>query len=271
VAAALDHLALLTRYFGISIRGQLQYRASFLMGFLANAVVTVVEFLGLWALFDRFGPLPGWSLAEAALLYGTVNASFALADVFAGGLERFGSLFVRTGDFDRLLVRPRPTLLQLAGYEFALRRFGRFAQALVILIWALVTLDPAWGIAEAVVLAGAVIGGVALFTGLLVLHAALGFWTVETLEIGNTLTYGGVQTTQYPITVYQRWLRRAFTWIVPLACVSYFPVVFVLGIDDPLGSSRVFQALAPLTGPAFLLLAIGVWRLGERRYCSTGS
>jgi ABC-2 type transport system permease protein len=85
------------------------------------------------------------------------------------------------------------------------------------------------------------------------------------------LTYGGTQTAQYPIVIYHRFLRRFFTWVVPIACVSYFPVTFALGIEDPLGSSALFQALAPLTGPAFLLATLGLWRLGERRYASTGS
>ena len=39
----------------------------------------------------------------------------------------------------------------------------------------------------------AVAGGVALFVGILVLQATLAFWTVESLEIVNVLTYGGVQ------------------------------------------------------------------------------
>ena len=35
---------------------------------------------------------------------------------------------VASGDFDRLLVRPRSTVLQLLGQELALRRLGRLVQ-----------------------------------------------------------------------------------------------------------------------------------------------
>jgi ABC-2 type transport system permease protein len=41
-------------------------------------------------------------------------------------------------------------------------------------------------------LISAVAGGVAFFLGLVILQAALAFWTVESLEVANTLTYGGV-------------------------------------------------------------------------------
>ncbi len=266
-----DALSLLLAYYAVSLRAQLQYRTSFVMSFLASALATGVEFLGIWALFARFGPLEGWSLAEAAVLYGIVNGAFAVADLLAGSLERFGSEFVRTGDYDRLLLRPRPTLLQLMGQDFQLRRLGRLAQALAVLVWALATVGAELTPVGAGVLLFAFLGALALFTGLLFAHSALGFWTVESLEIGNVLTYGGTQTAQYPIVIYHRFLRRFFTWVVPIACVSYFPVVFALGIDDPLGSTPIVQILAPLTGPLFLLATLGLWRLGEWRYASTGS
>jgi len=39
---------------------------------------------------------------------------------------------------------------------------------------------------------------------------------------------------QYPLAVYQRWFQRFFIYIIPLACVNYFPVLVILGRDDPL-------------------------------------
>jgi ABC-2 type transport system permease protein len=87
----------------------------------------------------------------------------------------------------------------------------------------------------------------------------------------NTLTYGGVETAQYPMAIYHRWFRRFFTFVVPLACVSYFPVLAILQVDDPLGSTRAQQMAAPLAGFAFFGLSLLLWRFGVRRYTSTGS
>jgi ABC-2 type transport system permease protein len=58
---------------------------------------------------------------------------------------------------------------------------------------------------------------------------------------------------------------------VPLACVSYFPVLALLGRRDPLGSGQTFQWLAPGIGILFLIVALQVWRIGVRHYRSTGS
>ena len=266
-----DAIALLGRYFGVSIRAQLQYRTSFLLLTTGQFAGSCIEFLGLWALFDRFGHLASWTFAEVAFFYGVVNCTFALADALSTGFDRFGSHYVKTGDFDRLLLRPRSTALQLAGHEFALRRIGRLLQGLIVLAWATAVLEIPWDAGRVGLLALTVAGGVAFFFALMVLQASLCFWTTESLEIMNILTYGGVETAQYPLSIYHVAFRRLFTFVIPLGCIGYFPVVAVLGVDDPLGSGRVFQALAPLAGFAFLGAALLAWQIGVRRYTSTGS
>ena len=76
-----------------SIRGQLQYRVSFLLLTLGTFILNGVEALGLWALFDRFGMLQSWTLAQVAFLYGTVNCVFAITEALGRGFDIFGRDF----------------------------------------------------------------------------------------------------------------------------------------------------------------------------------
>ncbi len=269
--AAGNALGLYGRYLGISVRAQLQYRAAFVMATSGQLLITAIEFLGVWALFDRFGHLQGWTFAEVALFYGVVNCAFALADALVTGFDQFGTLYLKSGDFDRLLLRPRSAVLQLMGHELALRRIGRLAQGLAVLIWASLALELDWTLSRYAILALTIVGGVAFFFALFVLQATLSFWTIESLEMMNVLTYGGVESGQYPLSIYHGAFRRFFTYVVPLGCVSYFPIVAILGVDDPLGTSRTFQVLAPLVGLVFFGVSLGLWRLGVRRYTSAGS
>ena len=264
-------LGLYARFAVASIKGQMQYPASFVMLTIGQFLSTIVEFVGVAALFARFQNLGDWTLAQVALFYGTVNISFALADMISRGFDVFGPLFVKTGEFDRLLLRPRATALQLLGYELRLTRLGRFLQGALVLAIAVGLLDLSWGLPELTLLVCAIAGGAALFLGLVVLQATLAFWTIESLEVANTLTYGGVAAAQYPIEIYSRWLREFFTFVVPLSCIAYFPIVGILGINDPLGAPRWFLYVSPLFGFAFLGIALLTWRLGERHYTSTGS
>jgi ABC-2 type transport system permease protein len=264
-------LRLYGRYAAASIRAQAQYPASLLMLSLGQFAATFVEFIAIWALFARFRHIQGWSFGEVAIFYGVVNVAFALADAVTRGFDVFGPEFVKTGAFDRLLLRPLPAAFQLLGHELSLRRIGRLIQGVIVFAVGVAATRVDWGPGSALLIAWAVAGGMALFSGLLVLQATLAFWTVESLEIANILTYGGVEAGQYPLGVYAAWFRDLLIFVVPIGAVAYFPVVALLGRHDPLGAPDWFLPVSPALGVAFLGVSLWVWRFGVRRYASTGS
>src|SRR4029434_582753 len=100
----MNALGLYFRYVGISIRGQMQYPMTFLMQSAGHGLLTAMELVGIWALFRRFGDMGTWTLPQVALIYALVGLIFAIADAVARGFDAFG-LTVRTGEFDRLLLR----------------------------------------------------------------------------------------------------------------------------------------------------------------------
>jgi ABC-2 type transport system permease protein len=263
-------IALYTHYARVSIRSQLQYRASVATGAFGVFVVTASEFFVVWALFDRFRQLRGWTLAEIALFYGMISISWALCDSTGRGFDTFGTL-VKTGGFDRVLLRPRSTVLQLLAQELMLRRAGRLLQGLAVLGYAISAGSIDWTLGRVALLVGSIACGICAFLGLLICQATSTFWTVESLEAWSAFTHGGLTMSQYPHSIYRSWFRGLFTYVIPLACVNYFPGLAILGRPDPLGTPEVVGWIAPLAGPAFLIACLQVWRIGVRHYRSTGS
>jgi len=248
----------------------MQYKASFVMSAVGQLLLTFVEFLTIWALFDRFGSLRGWTLPEVAFFYGIVHTAFSFAEGVVRGFDVFPAM-IKSGDFDRMLVRPRGTLFQVASQEVQMMRIGRLIQGIVILLWSASALDIDWTAFKILFTLGAIMGGIFIFSGFFVLQATLAFWTIESLEIVNTVTYGGVESAQFPLSIYRDWFRKFFTYVIPLACVNYFPALLILGKDDPFGTSKVVMLLSPLLGFIFFYLCTKVWQFGVRRYTSTGS
>jgi ABC-2 type transport system permease protein len=80
-----------------------------------------------------------------------------------------------------------------------------------------------------------------------------------------------VQAAQYPLDFYASWFRNFLIFVVPIACVAYFPVLAILHKADPLGAPNWVLPLAPAAGFAFLALSFAAWRFGVRRYTSTGT
>lgn len=250
---------------GASLRAQLAYRTSFVLWTLGQAVTIGSELAALWLLFRRFGPLPGWTLPQVALLCGIVHTAFALAETIGRGFDQFGQQ-VRTGEFDRVLLRPVPSTLLVAGQQFELSRLGRLVSGSAALAWGISESGIVLGPIQTAYLAATVLSGLCVFLGILVLQATACFWTVESLEVVNVLTYGGVAAAEMPLTIYPSPLRWLFTWVVPIACMNHVPADRLLG-----RSVSGLDWIAPFAGFAFLAFSLQVWRLGVRRYVSTGS
>jgi len=266
----LNSLQLYLRYIQASIKSQMQYKISFLIMSLAHLLITGLEFLGIWALFDRFGSLKGWTLPEVAFFYGLLGIAFALAEAIPRSFDRF-NVIIRQGDFDRILLRPRSTVLQLLGQEIQLMRIGRLTQATVILLWSASHLGIHWNLGKLLLTCFAITGGTCLFSGLFILQATMCFWTVESLELVNITTYGGVEAGQFPMSIYRPWFQKIFMFVIPLASINYFPAHAILGRVEPLGTSFLFQCLASTLGIVFLAVSLQFWRFGIRHYRSTGS
>lgn len=266
----MNSLRLYLRYISVSFKSQMQYKVSFVLQTVGHLLVTAIEFLGIWALFSRFNNIGTWTLAEVALFYGVVNISFACADALGRGFDTFGKM-IKSGDFDRLLLRPRSTVLQLLGAEFTLKRMGRLAQGTVIMGWSLAYLQIPLTLPTMWLLGASLVGGITLFMGIVIVQATLTFWTIESLEIMNILTYGGVETAQYPFSIYSKWFQQFFTFFVPLACVSYFPILAVLNKARDFSVPLWVCYISPFAGILFLIISLQLWKVGERYYCSTGS
>jgi ABC-2 type transport system permease protein len=263
----------LTLYFTLvrqSFRAQLEYRADSILLALSYVALSASEFFALWAMFSRFGSLKGWTLAEVAIFYGIVEAGIALADAVSRGLDHFAE-HLKSGNFDRLLLRPVDPLFLLLAEEVTVKRAGRLAQALAVLVYGCSALDHTLGLREFALLGAAVFAASTIFVGLWIFQASLCFFTTESLEVMNILTYGGAQLGQYPLTIFPASLRRFFVGVVPIGLVVYYPGLAVLHRDDPLGAPAWLGSVAPLAGPLFLVFAVAVFKLCVRRYQSTGS
>jgi ABC-2 type transport system permease protein len=260
------------RLLGVQIRSQLQYRVSFSFDLLSAMLVTATEFAALALVFGRFEQIRGWSLGEVAFLFGLLEISFGIMDMVFSGFDPqdFGAS-VRQGTFDQVMLRPAYLTIQVLGSQFALRRLGRVVFGAGIFLFAVTVTQLDWTPAKALYLPLVIAGMVLFFGGLYIVGSTITFWTVESIEAINILTYGGSYLISYPMHIYQNWLRRIFTYLVPAIFLNYYPALYFLGKPDPFGFPAFAPFLSPLVGVAMFLAALAFWRFGVRHYQSTGS
>ena len=255
------------KYIRMVIKSFLQYRVSLLLTALGQFFVSFFAFIGMYLLFERFDNIAGWTFAEVALCFGIANTAFSITECYARGFDMFQN-FIRTGSFDRIMLRPRSTILQVLGSSFELSRAGRLAQSLIVLALAVSWLDTSWGLLTVLTLVFMVLSGVFIFTGIFILGATVCFFTIEGLEFINIFTDGGRELASYPLTVYPKWLMRFFTFIIPFGAFNYMPLMYLTGRA---GGFEILYLLSPLLGVVFLIPCLLIWQAGVKRYLSTGS
>ena len=263
-------LRLYLRLIGAQIRSEMQYRASMIAETFGALLITGLDFASILILLQRFQQIGGWTLAEVAFLYGTSAISFSLAELNAGGYDYFDQMVVR-GEFDRLLIRPLSLFFQMLTEAWPLRRFGRLTQGVIAFGFALSVLRPTWGAAQWAFLGVMLAGGMLFFLSIFIIGSTACFWSPQTSELTNVFTYGGQFMTSYPMSIYERWMRDFFTFIIPMAFINYYPSLFLLGKPDPFGMPAWLPFLSPIAAVAMFGAALAFWRFGVRHYQSTGS
>jgi ABC-2 type transport system permease protein len=259
------------RLVGMQIRVQLQYKMNLAIDIGSYFFVTGLEFVALLLFFVPFPSLLGWKVGEVALLAAIISLGFGLAEMVGSGINSF-DMTIRRGEFDRVLLRPVSAFVQVIGSDFRLRRLGRLTQGALAFVLALHLLPELhWTPAKLAILPLGVVSGAAMFTAVMLLGATLCFWTVETTELTNILTYGAREMLSYPLTIYHQELQRFFLFVVPVAFGSYAPACYLLNRPLPFGLPATLAFGAPLIALAFALMAALVWRFGVRHYQSTGS
>jgi len=260
------------RLISVQIRSQMQYRFPFLVDLVATGFITISGFVTLAFVMQRFGSIAGWKLGEVAFLYGMVETSFGLMDMIFSGFDpgNFGRQ-TRLGRFDQLLLRPVDITLQVLGSEFVIRRLGRIAQGVVILILALTMIHIHWTFVKVLYLPVVLSSLIAFFGGLNIIGATISFWTLESIEIVNIFTYGGTEMMSYPMQIYPHWLRDFFSYVLPAIFLNYYPSLYFLGKPDPLHFPTIAPFLAPVAGFGVLGIALAFWKFGIRHYQSTGT
>ena len=252
------------------VRSQTQYRASFLADVVGSLMFGAIDIASVMVVFRVTPAVGGFAFAEVFLMAALAGCAFAIADLAVGNVERLRQ-YVRSGSFDALLVRPLSSLAQLVTMDIATRRIGRVVFGVVMVgvaaAHAGVTLTPV----RLTLLVVTPVAGALIFGAIFVATATVAFWWIESGEIANGLTYGGLNFTQYPITIYSALFRRLFAYALGFAFVAYYPALALTDRPDPLGAPALLGYSAPAVAVGAVIAAGLMWRTGVRHYRSTGS
>lgn len=258
-------LRLYGHYISITVRCMMEYKTSFFLTVTGQFLISFNVFLGIYFMFQRFSGVGGFSYSEVLLCFSIVLLDFSLAEMTARGFDTFSGM-VRSGDFDRVLVRPQSEILQVLGSKFELSRIGRMIQAVIVFVYGIMKSDVVWTPSRVVTVVFMLIGGTMVFSALFLIYAALCFFTLDGLEFMNVFTDGAREFGKYPIGIYGKKMLLFTTFLIPYALIQYYPLLYLLGRE-----TSVFYMFLPLLACLFVVPALWLWKFGVRHYQSSGS
>ena len=258
-------MRLYAKFFLMHLKSQMQYKTSFFLTLIGNFFVSFSVLLGLVFMFDRFHEVGGFTFDEVLLCFAVMLSAFSLAECFARGFDHF-PLMMSNGEFDRALVRPQPIIFMVLSMKIDFSRLSRVLQAVVVFVYAIPSSGVDWTADKILTLILMIVCGTVMFFALFLVYAAFTFFTIEGLEFMNIFTDGGREFGRYPFAIYGQGVLRFLTYVIPLALVQYYPLMYLLGRE-----TNPLYMFTPVLALLFLIPAYGFFRYGLSCYKSTGS
>ena len=260
------HVSLLAAYFAQYAKVRIGYRADFFITLGTSFAATVFSLAFVYILFGRIPALATWPKYQVFFLYGFSLIPFGLFNVLSLNLYEFGSAYVMEGKFDRVLLRPVSSLFQVLFETFRIESLQEVATGLVIVIWSGHKLGYRWNALDVLLLALFALCGGVIYISVFLFLSTLSFWFEDRVGVHppfwNLLAFG-----RYPLSIYSGYIQFLLSWIIPFGFATFYPGARLLGRAE----FRAYAPLVPLVAAASLGLAAASWRVGVRRYASTGS
>ena len=262
-------LSVYLAYLKMHFRSRVEYRFNFIAGIITNIYSYFITFISFWVIVQHFGAIDGWSFEEMCILYALNIFPYSIAGMFFWTV--FGLEFeITSGNFDLYLTRPMGVIQQTVCKKYVDTFIGQVFITGVFSVLAVSRLDLHWTVGKIVYLIAAVISGIFMHAGAMILFGGLAFWLKRTLSLAGILYYGLRNFTQYPLSIFPMLLRMLLTFLLPWAFINYYPALIILNRSNS-ELDTILGYIAPLTGIIFFLISMLVFYAGLRKYESSGS
>lgn len=264
----LSSLARYPRLLGLQARASLlvalQYRLDFFLSFSLGVFWSVSALVPLLVLFGIREGVAGWSWPEALL----VAAFFLMVKSVLSAVIQPSTVAtveqIRLGTLDFVLLKPADSQFLVTTSRLDVARVSDFLAGLVLLGVALHQRGEP-------VTAGAVLAaiwifaaGIAILYSLFVLVLSMAFLFVK-IDNLSYLMASIFDAARWPSTIFRGALALLFTFVIPLAVMTTYPSLALLG---KAGVARL--SIATVVAAVFVLWSRYAWVRAIRRYTSAG-
>ena len=258
-------LKLYLKFFSIQVKTLLEYKKSFIFSIIGQIISSFFSLISIYFLFNKFGNIEGFTFENVLICFIVSYIGFSAAECFFRGFDQFDKM-ISNGEFDRILTRPRGLIFQVLASKIEFEKLGKLIAAFLTLIILLYANPELLKLDKIITIILMILGTIIIYASLFIMKGGICFFTTQSLEIMNIFTDGARDLTQYPLSIFHKYIRNFFTYILPLAFVNYFPLLYVIGKVE----NKIY-IISPIISILFIIPCYIIWKIGVKKYKSTGS
>ncbi|HOA73137.1 MAG TPA: ABC-2 family transporter protein [Phycisphaerae bacterium] len=256
----LRYLKLILLFTRVSVQDSAAYRTDFIAHVLVTLANFGAELVGLWTIFSNTRSLNGWGVFEMVALLGVFRMVSGLIGLTIAPNMRLIMDDIREGKLDFVILKPVNSQFFVSFRRVVVWRLADITLGILLVVIACVKMASSITAGHVFMfIAMLLAGGVIIYSFWLVL-ATLAFWLTRVNNM-EMVFWNVFEAGRYPVDIYRPMIRRALTYIVPLAFITTFPAGALVGRTQLSG-----LALAVLFAVGSLAVASSFWRYGLRHY-----
>jgi ABC-2 type transport system permease protein len=269
-ARALHTARIVLKATAINIRGRLEYPGDFAFEIIFGILWQSSTLAFAAVLISRFNGVGDFPAGAVLLIVGMRLMAHGLFTMVYGNLSDALAELVEEARVEGYFLRPLPVLTQILISRFNVNAFGDFAVGAVVCGFGIAQVPIDWTPAKLLYLAAAVLGGMYLEAAVQLPIAALMLRSPLAHGVGKWIDDIMATIGNYPLSILPLVLRVAFTFVLPVAFVAYFPVLVLLGKAPADAPWSWIVASSPVVCYLLYLCAKRFWNWNLSRYTSIG-
>lgn len=243
-------------------------RGNFIIYFFTILFYQALFIIFMSVIFQYVPNIKGWNFFEILFIFGFFNIVSGIFYLIFAWTLWFPTKYLLTGKLDVLLVLPINSFLGIL-----LEELGRSVSEIITIFLgilyvtlSILKLNINLNLINLFYFLLNVLSGVLILGGIFTIFTSFSFFFKSRTPMVTPLIYF-MELAQYPIDIFNKWLRVFLIYILPIAFAGFFPAVSIIRPYE----YKNFQFLTFFVSVFVFFISLILWHLSIRKYESAGN
>ncbi len=247
------------------IKARMQYRADFIISSIGMFFSSLATLGVFWVILGSVPTLAGWSLMEMVFIYAFYMIAISPMQILFDHAWQI-RFHIQQGTFLKYYFRPLNMMFYYMSEMFDLKGITQLIVGIGLLIYSSIQLQLDWTFTRVALLLITLFSAALVQISIIVAASCAAFWVTNSYPVLG-LAWKLREFSPYPMTIFDGAFRFAFTYVIPIGFVAFYPSQIFLRPEDI--SPLIY--FSPLIGIGLFAVTYWIWTQGVNSYTGTGS